>query len=210
MQAGAAGISTEFPRPSRHTRRARASRLAPLPATSAAHDPHKASATLPPLDPPDIVSRHMDDAAAHSGACSGHDNGPAISASTEAKACSCNGLEDPRADPQADPGADAELMVQQPREGTPVSSNRRHYRVSPKSPSLCSCRHRKLWPACQWGTTTCDGETCNGCTSMLCRIQNLKGGKSLGLSLLVPVMCDFCLSAQPCMVTSQRLCDVLL
>lgn len=73
----------------------------------------------------------MDDAAAHSGACSGHDNGPAISASTEAKACSCNGLEDPRADPQADPGADAELMVQQPREGTPVSSNRRHYRVSP-------------------------------------------------------------------------------
>ncbi len=134
MQAGAAGISTEFPRPSRHTRRARASRLAPLPATSAAHDPHKASATLPPLDPPDIVSRHMDDAAAHSGACSGHDNGPAISASTEAKACSCNGLEDPRADPQADPGADAELMVQQPREGTPVSSNRRHYRVSPKSP----------------------------------------------------------------------------
>ncbi|DBB01012.1 TPA: hypothetical protein ACH3X1_000915 [Trebouxia sp. C0004] len=124
MQAGAAGISTEFPRPSRHTRRARASRLAPLPATSTAHDPNKASATLP-LDPPDIVSRHTDDAAAHSGACSGHDNGPAISASTEARACSCNGLEDP----QADPGTDAEPMVQQPREGTPVSSNCCHYRA---------------------------------------------------------------------------------
>ncbi|KAL0047044.1 hypothetical protein WJX82_004928 [Trebouxia sp. C0006] len=128
VQAGAAGISTEFPRPSRHTRRARASRLAPLPATSAAHDPHKASATLPLPDPPDIVSRHMDDAA-HSGACSGHDIGAAISASTEARACSCNGLEDPQADPQAEPGADAEPMVQQPREGTPVSSNRRHYRA---------------------------------------------------------------------------------
>ena len=142
MQAGVAGISTEFPRPSRHTRRARASRLAPLPATSAAHDPHKVSATLPPLDPPDIVSRHMDDAAAHSGACSGHDIGPAISASTEARACSCNGLEDPQADPQADLGADAEPMVQQPREGTPVSSNRRHYRVSP-SFLLCHRWHRK-------------------------------------------------------------------
>ena len=142
VQAGAAGTSTEFPRPSRHTRRARASRLAPLPATSAAHDPHKASATLPSLDPPDIVSRHMDDAAAHSGACSGHDVGPAISASTEARACSCNGLEDPQADPQAEPGADAEPMVQQPREGTPVSSNRRHYRVSPQVPLLCSCWHR--------------------------------------------------------------------
>ncbi len=130
MQAGATGTSAEFPRPSRHTRRARASRLAPLPATSTAHDPNKASATLPPLDPPDIVSRHTDDAAAHSGACSGHDIGPAISASTEARACSCNGLEDPQADPQAEPGADAEPMVQQPREGTPVSSNRRYYRVS--------------------------------------------------------------------------------
>ena len=135
VQAGAAGTSTEFPRPSRHTRRVRASRLAPLPATSAAHDPHKASATLPLLDPPDIVSRHMDDAA-HSGACSGHDIGAAISASTEARACSCNGLEDPQADPQAEPGADAEPMVQQPREGTPVSSNRRHYRVSPSPLAL--------------------------------------------------------------------------
>lgn len=146
MQAGAAGTSAEFPRPSRHTRRARASRLAPMPATSAAHDPHKASATLLPLDPPDIVSWHTDDAAALSGACSGHDIGPAISASTEARACSCNGLENPQADPQTEPGADAEPMVQQPREGTPVSSNRRHYRVSP-SPLALQFLAQKA-PAC--------------------------------------------------------------
>ena len=120
MQAQAAGTGLEFPHPSRRTRRARASRLAPLPATSAAHVTKAACATLPPLDPPDIVSRHnADEAAGQSQACSHQDFGPAVSASTEAKAGSGNDLDD----------ADAEPRVQQPREGTPVSSNRRHYRV---------------------------------------------------------------------------------
>ncbi len=124
MQAQAAGTSSDFPWPSRHARRARASRLAPLPATSAAHAGKAAPTALPPLDPPDVVSRQTDDATAHSQACSRQDFGPAVSASAEAKAGSCNDLDDPEADAEPEP------MAQQPREGTPVSSNRRHYRVS--------------------------------------------------------------------------------
>ena len=138
MQAQAAATGSDFPRP-RHTRRARASRLAPLPAASTASRlaplpatstaqaaVAAASAALALLDPPDIVSWPSDDAAAHSQACSRQDFGPAVSGSAEAKACSqhqesCQGNEG---------DADEDAAAQQPREGTPVSSNRRHFRVS--------------------------------------------------------------------------------
>ena len=124
VQGQAGGTSSEFPRPTRHARRARGSRLAPLPATSAAHGPHAASATLPPLDPPDIVSGQTDNAAAHSQACSRQEcGGGAVSVSADARGCSCSGMDD------AEPDADVEPAGQQPREGTPVSSNRCHYRV---------------------------------------------------------------------------------
>ena len=117
-QAGKPG--SDFPQPNRLTRRTRASRLAPLPVNSAAHIAQAACANLPPTDPSDVLSRQSNDAAGQSQACSDHANRSAISASAEANL-------DTR---DAEGNADAELHDQAPREGTPVSSNRRPYRVS--------------------------------------------------------------------------------
>lgn len=128
VQAQAAA-SHEFPRPSRRTRRTQASRLAPLPATSAAHPhpqpPETASAALPLLDPPDIVSRQMDDATAQSQDYSWQAAGPAASASAAAVGCDSAVQE---VSEVGDGECEADPMPQ-PTEGTPVSSNRRHYRV---------------------------------------------------------------------------------
>ena len=113
VQAQAPGAH-DFPHPSRHTRRARASRLAPPPANSTAHVP---SIAVPAHDLPDVASRQSDGATAQSQDHSQQGGGPAMSASAG------QGLHDP-----VEGDCDADPMVQ-PREGTPVSSNRRHYRV---------------------------------------------------------------------------------
>lgn len=114
----------DFPHPSRHTRRARASRLAPPPANSSAHVPETASTAALPPDLPDVASRQSDGATAQSLDHSQQGGGPAMSGSAEAQAGAGQGVEDP---PEGDCEPDPMLQA---REGTPVSSNRRHYRVS--------------------------------------------------------------------------------
>lgn len=109
-----------FPHPSRHPRRARASRLAPHPANSTAHVPETASTAVPA---PDVASRQSDDATAQSQDHSQQRAGPAMSASAEAQTCAGQEVNG-----HAQGEGDAAALVQ-PREGTPVSSNRRHYRV---------------------------------------------------------------------------------
>ncbi|KAL3147614.1 hypothetical protein ABBQ38_014665 [Trebouxia sp. C0009 RCD-2024] len=109
-----------FPHPSRHPRRARASRLAPHPANSTAHVPETASTAVPA---PDVASRQSDDATAQSQDHSQQRAGPAMSASAEAQTCAGQEVNG-----HAQGEGDAAALVQ-PREGTPVSSNRRHYRA---------------------------------------------------------------------------------
>ena len=110
----------DFPQPNRLTRCVRTSRLALLPVNSAAHTAQAASANMPPADRSDVLSRHSNDAAGQSQACTGQANRPSVSGSAEPNLDSCD----------AERNADAELHDPAPREGTPVSSNRRPYRVS--------------------------------------------------------------------------------
>ena len=125
LQAQALAPSAhDFPHPGRHTRRARASRLAPPPANSSAHVPETTSTAAPALDLPDVASRQSDGATAQSKDHSQQVGGPATTGSAEVHAGASqpvNNITEGDCDP--DP-------VLQAREGTPVSSNRRHYRVS--------------------------------------------------------------------------------
>ena len=72
-----------------------------------------------PSDPSDILSRQSSDWAGQSQAFSDPVNGPAVSTSGEARPDSCHAM----------CHGDLEPPAQQPREGTPVSSNRQPYRV---------------------------------------------------------------------------------
>lgn len=114
----------DFPHPGRHTRRARASRLAPPPANSSAHVPERASTAAPPLDLPDVASRQSDGVTAQSQDHSQEGGGPAMSGSAEALSGPSQRVTN-RTEGDCDPDP-----VLQAREGTPVSSNRRHYRVN--------------------------------------------------------------------------------
>ena len=113
----------DFPHPSRHTRRARASRLAPPPANSSAHVLETASTAALAPDLPDVASRQSDGATAQSQDHSQQGGGPALSGNAEAQAGAGQGVDDP-----TEGDCDPDPMLQA-REGTPVSSNRRHYRV---------------------------------------------------------------------------------
>ena len=123
VQASAPGAH-DFPHPGRHTRRARASRLAPPPANSSAHVPETASTAAQALDLPDVASRQSDGATAQSQDHSQQLGGPATSGSAEAQAGASQQVDD-----AIEGGCNPDPTLQA-REGTPVSSNRRHYRVS--------------------------------------------------------------------------------
>ena len=119
VQASVPGAH-DFPHPCRHTRRAHASRLAPPPANSSAYVPETASTAAPALD---AASRQSDGATSQSQDHSQQGGGSETSGSAEAQAGTGQRVNDPSEGNDPD-------QVLQAREGTPVSSNRRHYRVS--------------------------------------------------------------------------------